>query len=65
MCLFGGEIGRMKTLEKKIEMKNFLVCFVRRGGKKINDGARVFSFRAYQKVLTKMKRKLKGKNEAT
>ena len=38
--------------KKKIEMKIFLVCFVRRGRRKINGEARMFSFRAYQKVFS-------------
>ena len=38
--------------KKKIEMKIVLVCFVRRGGRKINCGVRMFSFRTYQKVFS-------------
>ena len=40
------------------------MCLVEWGGKKINGGAWVFSPQAHQKVLSKMKRILKGENRA-
>ena len=58
------QYDRWKTLERKWEGKHFLVCLVGWGERKINGGARVFFSWANQKVLPKIKRKLKGENGA-
>ena len=52
VCLFGGKIGWMENVGKKMEKKIFFrVCLVGWEGRKINSRTRVFSPWAYQKVF--------------
>ena len=52
VCLFGGEIGWIENFGEKIGMKIFWSVFGWVGERKINGEARVFSFRAHQKVFS-------------
>ena len=64
ILILQGVFGRVdfredgKKMRENEEIKLFEECLVGRGIKENDNGAHMFSLQAYQKVLTKMGRKL-------
>ena len=64
VCLFGGEIGRMENFGEKIGIKLFFFSVFGWVGRKENKlwGLSVFSPGLPKSFLSKMERKLRGRN---